>query len=122
MRNLISSFFVKPGPVGRSVRTLLLTVLLSVPLVAQAADLSVLKSAGVVGERADGYLGLVQEDATAEARALVAEVNAKRKAQYQRIAAANTLALDKVEALAGKKTLGKTAEGHWIFIESWRQK
>lgn len=89
---------------------------------AQALELSQLKADGVVGERADGYLGLVQPEVAAEVAELVAEVNSKRKAQYQRIAAENALPLDKVEALAGKKTLAKTAVGHWVYIESWRRK
>ncbi|MFK7914854.1 MAG: YdbL family protein [Pseudomonadales bacterium] len=122
MTNAASKFVALSGRVGRPVKAVLLAILLLAPLVAQAADLSELKSAGVVGERADGYLGLVQEDAAADATALVQAVNAKRKAQYQRIAASNALALDKVEALAGKKTLSKTAQGHWIFVESWRKK
>ena len=100
----------------------LLALLACMPLVAHGAELAELKQAGVVGERADGYLGLVQENAAGPAAALIAQVNAKRKAQYQKIAARNELPLDRVEALAGKKTLAKTAKGHWVFIESWRQK
>lgn len=100
----------------------LLVLIALLPALAHAAELSDLKSDGVVGERADGYLGLVQDTVDADAAALVTEINAKRKAEYQRIAAANELPLEKVEALAGKKTLGKTESGHWIFIESWRQK
>ncbi len=87
-----------------------------------AADLSELKAQGAIGERADGYLGLVQSEASLAARNLVEEINAKRKAEYQRIATRNSIALSEVEALAGKKTLEKTDIGGWIYVESWRQK
>ena len=54
---------------------------------------------------------------------LVAEVNEKRRAEYERIAATNELTLEQVEALAGKKTIGKTRPGHWILVNGgWRQK
>lgn len=101
---------------------LLLVVLLLLAGSAQALELSELKADGVVGERADGYLGLVEPEVAADVAELVADINSRRKAEYQRIAAENELPLEKVEALAGKKTLGKTEAGHWIYIESWRQK
>ena len=91
-------------------------------LSAAAADLTTLKADGVVGERADGYLGLVQKEVSADARALVDQVNAKRKAEYARIATAHKIPVEQVEALAGKKTLAKTEAGAWIYIESWRRK
>ena len=54
---------------------------------------------------------------------LVKEVNAKRKAEYERIAEKNGLSLEQVEALAGKKTIEKTRTGDWIFINGgWQKK
>ncbi|MGI9324417.1 MAG: YdbL family protein [Pseudomonadales bacterium] len=106
----------------RSAASLVLLAALLCSALALAADLSELKAQGVIGERADGYLGLVQSEAPLTARNLVEEINAKRKAEYQRIATRNSIALSEVEALAGKKTLGKTASGGWIYVEAWRQK
>ncbi|MEM1436223.1 MAG: YdbL family protein [Pseudomonadota bacterium] len=91
-------------------------------ITAAAADLAELKKLGLVGERADGYLGLVQDTVPAEVSELVTGINARRRAEYQRIAANNNIALGDVEALAGRKTLDKTAEGGWIYIDVWRQK
>ncbi len=45
------------------------------------------KSAGQVGEQADGFLGLVSGSAPAEVKAAVAEINAGRAKAYQDIAA-----------------------------------
>ena len=87
-----------------------------------AVDLAEAKAQGLIGERADGYVGLVQATVEKPVNELVETVNAKRQIEYQRIAAANNLTLAQVEALAGKKTLAKTEAGQWIYIESWRQK
>ena len=87
------------------------------------ADLDEAKRTGSVGERADGYLGLVNTSAPADIDALLKQINNKRRAEYQRIAAANDLTLDQVQALAGKKAIEKTPSGGWILTNGgWRQK
>ena len=68
-----------------------------------------------IGERADGYLGLVVSSASSDVKTLVAEINAKRKSEYLRIAKNNNLSLDQVQALAGKKTIGKTPGGQCVM-------
>ena len=88
-----------------------------------SADLDQAKAAGYVGERADGYLGLVTEEAPADVVSLVTEVNGKRRAEYQRIATNNGLTLEEVEALAGRKAIERTAAGGWIRTNGgWQQK
>ncbi len=97
--------------------------LLLLTVAAFAADLDQAKRDGIVGERADGYLGIVVQPAPADIVALVAEINAKRKAEYQRIANANNITLEQVEALAGRKTIEKTRTGDWILVDdTWRRK
>lgn len=107
---------------NRWVALVLAALLALTSAAAQADTLEALKAAGVVGERADGYLGAVQDTIAADAMAVVTEVNAKRRAEYERIAAAHGLERTKVEALAGKKTLARTASGAWIFVERWQRK
>ena len=98
-------------------------MLLLLGVSAFAADLDQAKSSGLVGERADGYLGLVNESASADVRSMVADVNAKRRSEYQRIAANNDLDLAQVEALAGKKAIEKTRPGDWILLNGgWQKK
>ena len=90
---------------------------------AHGADLAQAKAAGMVGERADGYLGLVQENAPADVVALVKDVNSKRRDEYRRIAESNDLSLEEVQALAGKKAIDRTAAGHWVLTNGgWRKK
>ena len=89
----------------------------------QAADLQTAKSEGLVGERADGYLGLVKPAVPADVAELVRTVNAKRRAEYERIAAKNNLTLEQVQALAGKKAIERTEPGGWIMPDGgWQQK
>lgn len=87
-----------------------------------AIELDTAKADGLVGERADGYLAAVNPSASAEIRALIDDVNAKREAQYQRIAQKNGIPIEDVEVLAGKKTIEMTESGGWVFIDEWRQK
>jgi len=107
----------------RSIRTLLPILALSWAGLVFGAELDQVKSAGLVGERADGYLGLVDENASGDVVALVKEVNNKRRAEYQRIAGSNDLTLEQVQALAGKKAIERTLPGGWILTNGgWRQK
>ena len=102
---------------------LILVVLLLSPAAALAADLQQVKNNGLVGEQLNGYLGLVSADATAEVRALVADVNARRKAKYEAIAAQNSTRLETVELLAGKKAIEKTRPGNYVQSASgWKKK
>lgn len=102
------------------------TALLALALIggsALAADLDQAKNDGLVGERADGYLGLVKSNASQDVVDLVKSVNAKRRAEYQRIAAANDLTLEEVQALAGRKAIDRTAAGNWVMPDGgWQQK
>ena len=105
MRYLLASFLLAMGAVA-----------------AYGIDLGTAKDQGLVGERADGYLGLVDESAADPVRALVSDVNGKRRAQYRRIADANGISLAEVEALAGKKAIQRSDPGDWIFHSSWTRK
>lgn len=88
-----------------------------------AADIGSLKSQGIVGENAKGYVELVTSSAPAEAKALVNDINARRKAIYQKQAKKNNLSLAEVEAIAAKRNLAKTKSGHYIKpAGSWVKK
>jgi len=70
-------------------KTLMKACLLSLLLMmhgAFAADLKTAKEQGWVGEQNNGYLGLVKSDAPADLKALVADVNGQRRAQFTQIA------------------------------------
>ena len=75
-------------------KRLLAAVLLIGAAAAWSADLSELKAEGLVGERADGYLGIVPAQVSAEVKAVVADVNRKRRTRYEQIAAENGIEFD----------------------------
>ncbi|RUM41755.1 MAG: DUF1318 domain-containing protein [Desulfocapsa sp.] len=87
-----------------------------------ALDLRSAKTQGLVGETASGYLAPVNTG-DAVVKALVSDINAKRKAHYQGIAQANKTPLQTVEELAGKKAISKTPAGQFIKNGSaWQKK
>lgn len=88
---------------------------------AWAMSLDAAKNQGLVGEDSSGYLGLVVQNS--EAKAVVNEVNEKRKEQYLKLAKKNNLSLAQVEALAAAKTIEKTQAGHYIEVNGqWVKK
>ena len=82
--------------------------------VAVASALTRPKADGLIGEQANGYIGLVIEDVPADIRKLVNEVNAKRKAGYQKIATKQGVSLTEVEKVGGNKALEKTLGGNYV--------
>ena len=68
--------------------------------VAHAITLQKAKSEGFVGEQRDGYVGIVNNSASAEIQTLLNDVNSQRRQRYQQIAQQNGLSVDQVAALA----------------------
>ena len=60
----------------------------------------------------------------ADIRQMVKEINAKRKAGYQKIAAKQGTSLEEVEKVGGKTAINKTLKGDYIRDTSgaWRKK
>jgi uncharacterized protein YdbL (DUF1318 family) len=88
-----------------------------------AADLTQAKSAGLVGEQMNGFLGLVKPDASTEIQALVKSINAQRLSEYQRIAAKNGVAVEEVGRLTAQKVIGQASPGQFVQTPSgWAQR
>ncbi len=85
------------------------------------SHLSQAKSAGLLGEQPNGYLGVVK--AKGDAIEIAQLINDARRAEYQRVAKNNGIQLSDVETIAGKKALEKTPEGHYILLnDKWLKK
>ena len=76
---------------------------------AQALSLDTAKAQGLVGERRNGYLGVVKN--TAGVQALVDRINLKRRQHYMGIARQNGTNLQAVEAIVGQKVLQRAQSG-----------
>ncbi|MDT7042496.1 YdbL family protein [Candidatus Nitronereus thalassa] len=89
-----------------------------------ALSLDEAKDQGLVGERANGYLGAVKSSPSSDVQALIRSINSQRKQRYQEIAASNNTDLEAVEILAGKTAINKTKPGHYIQLPSdgWTKK
>lgn len=101
------------------IAALLALALVAVPSGLALADaLGDAKQAGSVGERPDGYLGVVAGGAGANVQALVDEINGKRRQEYSAIAQRRGTSVDAVAALAGKKWIEKTPPGQYVMTTS----
>jgi uncharacterized protein len=109
----------------RTLAFLLFTLgLVGTALPALAGPLDGPKSAGLIGERPDGFLGFVTPDAPADVKALVDKTNAERRAEYEKIAAKNNTSLEAVEAIVGPKLIAKQPPGYYVMNAdgSWVKK
>jgi uncharacterized protein len=94
------------------------------PVVAWAGPLDGPKAAGLIGERPDGFLGLVTENAPADVKALVDKTNAERRVEYEKLAAQVGTSVDAVEVRAGKQLIAKQPPGYYVMNAdgSWVRK
>ncbi|WP_144208629.1 YdbL family protein [Shewanella donghaensis] len=89
---------------------------------AYALTLQQAKNQGLVGEKTNGYLGLVVNNN--DAKTLMTEVNSKRKLHYQKIAKKNKLSTEDVALRAAKKAMAAADKDHFYQTPQgkWAQK
>jgi len=103
----------------------LLISMMAISVAVAASPLTQPKADGLIGEQANGYIGLVQQNVPADIKKLVNDVNAKRRAGYQKIAAKKQgTSLAEVERVGGNTAIEKTLRGNYIREASgtWRKK
>ena len=81
---------------------------------AEAMSLKEAKSNGLVGEQANGYLGIIKT--APGVQQLIDSVNNARKHHYADIAAKNNTSIEIVEKLAAKKAIELTPAGQSIRL------
>lgn len=89
---------------------------------AWAIDLQTAKAEGLVGEANTGYLAAVQQPASAEVRSLIADVNSKRRAQFQRTASSTGATLAQVAHRFYELAVERTRPGNYYQDASGRWK
>jgi len=102
----------------------LLISMMMVSVAVAASPLTQPKADGLIGEQANGYIGLVKQNVPADVKKLVNDVNAKRKTGYQKIANKQGTSLAEVERVGGNTAIEKTLRGNYIRDASgaWRKK
>lgn len=92
------------------------------PVAAQTMSLADAQAQGLVGERLDGYVGIVKS--APGVQTLVDDINLKRRQLYRDVARKNDIPLETVEKLAGKKAIERASSG--IIVQdasgNWVQK
>jgi uncharacterized protein YdbL (DUF1318 family) len=99
--------------------TIILALALLAAAPALALDLHAARDAGIIGEKADGYVAVLKKSADADA--LARDVNAKRKAEYARISQENKQPVGIVAKLAAQQIIEglnagdsyQDADGSW---------
>ena len=101
---------------------MLLLLCAALPAAAQSLDQA--KAAGQVGERIDGYVGVVDANAPGSVRSLVDQINAERQAKYAEIAAERGIPVQAVAQIAGEKLIERAPGGQFVLGADgqWRQK
>ncbi len=91
---------------------------------AWAIDIKDAKAQGLVGEANTGYITAVQSPASAEVRALIADVNGKRKAQFESTARKTGTTVTQVANRFYELAVQKTAPGNYYQDSSgrWQKK
>ena len=104
-------------------RNILRTVVLALAVLAapgtvlaQSMSLDQAQKQGLVGERRDGYVGVVKN--APGVQALVDQVNLQRRQIYRDIARKNGIPLNSVEALAGQKAISSARSGEMVQSSS----
>ena len=90
-----------------------------------ADDLDSAKRAGQVGERFDGYLGVVDAAAPVRIKALVENINTKRRKAYKKLADRNKVELEVIQGVAGTKAIERTKNGQFVMpsdSDSWQKR
>jgi uncharacterized protein YdbL (DUF1318 family) len=91
---------------------------------AWAIDIHSAKDQGLVGEANTGYLAAVAGAPSDEVKALISEVNQKRKAQFKSTAEKTGATLDQVRLRFYELAVERTQSGHYYqdATGNWKQK
>ena len=95
-------------------KKILITILLAFAVQsAWAIDIRDAKDQGLVGEANSGYLAAVKSPASSDVRTLIADVNMKRKAQFEQAAKKTGTTLAQVQNRFYELAVQKTSAGHY---------
>jgi hypothetical protein len=87
-----------------------------------ALDLSQARAQGLVGEKLDGYVGVVKP--SADAQAVASDVNSRRRAEYENISKQNSQPVSVVGKVAAETIINNLPSGSYYqgTDGSWKKK
>lgn len=82
------------------------------------------RASGLVGERFDGFAVVRDPNAGGDVKALVKDINAKRRAFYSNIANQQNVSVSEVGKIYANEIFEKAPRGYWFLTSTgaWRQK
>ncbi len=83
------------------------------------------KKNGIIGEKPDGYLGMIDINTPQKIQSAMEEINIKRKSVYMDLAKQQKVSLDVVSALTGEKLISNLPAGHYYYnvqLQKWVKK
>jgi uncharacterized protein YdbL (DUF1318 family) len=93
--------------------------------IAHADALDDARTKGLLGERPDGYVDVVNPGASADIISLKEQINAQRRKIYQQLAGEKGVPVEEVGALAAEKTIAQKLKPGMYYMNSsgqWVQK
>lgn len=104
-------------------RLFFLALLAAVPAAAQSPAVDAARSAGIVGERYDGYIGVFGA-ASGTVRSQVSTINIQRRSLYSNLAAAKGVSPKDVGITAGCQLLARVQVGEaYMWADGvWRRR
>jgi uncharacterized protein len=102
---------------------LVIALLLAAPVAAQTPAVDAARAAGAIGERYDGYVGVVSAVAAA-VRSQVGSINIQRRSLYSRLAQSKGASPQEVGITAGCQLLARVAIGEAYMLSDgvWRRR
>lgn len=114
------------GPLGWLAALLVgLALVFAAPVAGANPVVDQAKAEGVIGEQADGYIGVVDgKTASDEVQRFISEINAKRRQVYTDIAAKNGQSIAVVAQLTAEKLINEAMSGEYYRDQegTWRRK
>ncbi|WP_018148639.1 YdbL family protein [Henriciella marina] len=94
------------------------------PAMAANPEVEAAKDQGVIGERIDGYLGIVEGGADPSLARLVQDINNRRRAAYGETADRTGTTPQQVARVTGERLIEQAEPGEYIMDDSgsWSQK
>jgi len=96
-------------------KLLLLAILIAAPATAQTAAVNAARASGQVGERYDGYMGVVSA-VSGSVRSQVATINIQRRSLYSNLAARKGVSPQDVGITAGCSLLARVGPGEAYML------
>lgn len=97
---------------------LVVTLGLALALPALAETLDGARAKGLIGERPDGYVGIVSSAAGPDVQTLVNNINEQRRAKYEQISKQKGVPVEQIGAITAEKIITEHLQPGWYYMDA----